>query len=86
MSKAGKQRQRERAAQRRAERQRKERRRRLRNYGIVALVVLLIGGAITAAVIADSRAEDGALPAYLTGGLEHVVHLVDDVQRTHGSG
>lgn len=58
MSKASKQRQQERAAQRKAERERRQRQRRLRKIGIVALVIALLGGAITAAVIADRRGED----------------------------
>lgn len=72
VTKASKQRQRERAAQRKAERERARRRRRLRSYGIVALVVVLLGGAITAAVIADRRGEDiDGLQVYRSLSREH---------------
>jgi multidrug efflux pump subunit AcrA (membrane-fusion protein) len=54
-SKAAKQKQAERAAQRKAERERKQRRQRLRRYGIIALIVAILGGALAAAVIADRR-------------------------------
>jgi hypothetical protein len=66
VSKAGKQRQQERAAQRKAERDRRRRRERLRKYAVVALVIVLLGGAITAAVFADRA---GAAPAGSVGGV-----------------
>jgi hypothetical protein len=63
VSKESRQRQQERAAQRRAERARKRRRQRLRTIGIVVLAVLLLGAALTAAIIADRGEGIGGLPA-----------------------
>ncbi len=54
-SRAAKQKQAERAAQRKAERDRIKRRQRVRRYGIIGLIVVLLGGALTAAIIADRR-------------------------------
>ena len=54
-SKTAKQRQAERAAQRKAERGRMKRRQRIRRYGIIGVIVVLLGGALAAAIIADRR-------------------------------
>jgi len=68
VSKTGKQRQLERAAQRKAERERRRRRERLRKYGVIALVVLLLAGAITAAVFADRQAGAASLTGPAVAG------------------
>jgi len=60
VSKSAKERQAERAAQRKAERARRQRRQRLRRIGVIVLIVVLLGGALTAAIIAD-RANDQSL-------------------------
>ena len=60
MSKSAREKQAERAAQRKAERARRQRRQRLRRIGVVVLIVVLLGGALTAAIIAD-RANDESL-------------------------
>lgn len=60
VSKSARERQAERAAQRKAERARRQRRQRLRRIGVIVLIVVLLGGALTAAIIAD-RANDQSL-------------------------
>ncbi len=55
-----KQKQAERAAQRKAQRERIKRRQRLRRIGVIALIVILLAGALTAAIIADRSRASGS--------------------------
>ena len=57
VSKSAKDKQAERAAQRKAERARRQRRQRLRRIGVIVLIVVLLGGALTAAIIADQASD-----------------------------
>jgi hypothetical protein len=67
MSKAGRERQRERAAKRQAEIRRKERRRKLRTYAVIGLVLAMLGGLFAAAAIADATT-DNAPPTSMAVG------------------
>jgi beta-lactamase regulating signal transducer with metallopeptidase domain len=71
MSKAGRQRQRERTLKRQAEIKRKERRRKLRNYAIIVLVIAVIGALFAAAAIADRRADSGGTDVPVIAAVHH---------------
>ncbi|HEX6231872.1 MAG TPA: DUF3105 domain-containing protein [Jiangellaceae bacterium] len=76
---AAQQKQAERAAQRKAERERIKRRQRFRRYGIIALIVVLLAGAITAAIILDRREANRieGLQSFSSLSRDHVEETVD---------
>lgn len=78
-SRTAQQKQAERAAQRKAERERLKRRQRLRRYGIVGLIVVLVGGALAIAIILDRRESNRieGLQSFSSLGRDHIEEPVE---------